>query len=137
MRQILYVSRARSSMSERDVKDILSIARAVNAEHDITGLLLQGRDCFLQVLEGPHDDVEEVYRRIARDRRHEEVRLLQDNRVRERDFAPWRMGFCRVADPEGESLMQQALESEREPDAALVAALRNWAEDSCSDIQSP
>ncbi len=137
MRQILYVSRARSDLDEREMKDILSIARAVNAEHDITGLLLQGRDCFLQALEGAADDVENVYRRIARDRRHGDIRLLHDCSIRQRDFASWRMGFCRIEDPRGEALLRDAMNSESVENADLVAALRSWAEDECGGVQSP
>jgi len=71
--------------------DLLHDARDYNAADGITGLLLYREGCFLQILEGKPDLVEDVSQRIARDLRHHEVEVLLDQEVDTRLFPQWSM----------------------------------------------
>lgn len=62
-----------------------------NASREITGLLLLSGESFLQVLEGPADEVNELYLKIARDKRHGSLRLLRYEPVTRRSFEDWSM----------------------------------------------
>ena len=62
-----------------------------NAERGITGLLILSAESFLQVLEGPVDEVNDLYLRIARDERHGQLRLLRFESISERSFEDWAM----------------------------------------------
>ena len=72
---------------------ILVAARRCNARDGITGALICRNDLYLQLLEGPSDEVESAYRRIRRDDRHVEVRLLTRHVVADdaRLFGRWAM----------------------------------------------
>ncbi|MEO5342067.1 MAG: BLUF domain-containing protein, partial [Gammaproteobacteria bacterium SHHR-1] len=52
----------------------------------------------MQYLEGQGSKVQELYRRIAADPRHSEVRLLAEGSIQERLFMDWSMGFRRLGD---------------------------------------
>lgn len=62
-----------------------------NAEREITGLLILSAESFLQVLEGPAGEVNDLYLRIARDERHGKLRLLRFESITERSFKEWAM----------------------------------------------
>jgi hypothetical protein len=71
--------------------DIGASARNCNERDGITGALICRGDLYLQLLEGPQELVEAAYRRIERDRRHLEVKLLSRRNVTERLFPGWAM----------------------------------------------
>jgi hypothetical protein len=57
----------------------------------LTGVLLASRTHFLQVLEGNFEDVNAVFRRIARDDRHTELSIVSFSVVDTRLFGGWGM----------------------------------------------
>lgn len=91
IRRFAYTSKSTHPFSERELLDLLHDARDYNAADGITGLLLYREGCFLQILEGKPDLVEDVSQRIARDLRHHEVEVLLDQEVDTRLFPQWSM----------------------------------------------
>jgi hypothetical protein len=75
--QILYRSRATTSPTTADLWHLLDRAGAHNTVAGITGLLLYSSGRYVQVLEGPEDEVRAVYGCILRDPRHTQVRGLR------------------------------------------------------------
>ncbi len=51
-----------------------------------------------QFLEGPHDAVEATFRRISRDRRHTDVKVLVHRPLSARRFGQWVLAFDDVGD---------------------------------------
>ena len=96
LRQITYVSRARQGLTPGDVGAIIHVSRRNNRWVGVTGLLLYNGDAFLQALEGPHEAVEEVARRIEGDKRHTEVGYLSDRAVGRREFGEWDMALLKL-----------------------------------------
>jgi len=103
MRQLVYVSAASRALAPADLDTILTSARRANPLHDVTGMLLYIDLDFLQVLEGPADGVEAIYRRILGDRRHTAQRILVDRTADERLFGGWSMGFDRPSPDQAQS----------------------------------
>lgn len=93
LKQIVYVSAARSDLDDQDHAQILATARRRNAGNGLTGMLLCVDHGFLQLLEGPADAVDETFARIAMDPRHISVRKLYDAPAEKRNFGGWFMGF--------------------------------------------
>jgi hypothetical protein len=91
--QTFYVSRARSAFDAAAVQSILHSARRNNARLAITRCLLFSGRSFAQVLEGEQDVVADLVARIAADPRHDGIRLLNEARRRERDYADSPMGY--------------------------------------------
>lgn len=90
---LMYVSTASGPVDAAALDNILATARAANSQMNVTGILLYRRGQFYQYLEGPESAVREVYRRIAGDPRHTDLRVLVDHEVSERRFATWTMGY--------------------------------------------
>ena len=94
--QIIYHSLATGEgMSPDELAALLRQARAYNQNHRLTGLLLYAANTreFVQVLEGPRDEVTRIYDKIARDPRHKHAFVLHEDAAGGRMFPDWRMGF--------------------------------------------
>ena len=93
----IYSSAATDEFSPEELEDLLEKARAFNALHDLTGMLLYTEGSFFQVLEGPEDVVTALYARIEKDKRHEKVTKIIVEPIPKRAFAEWTMGFSNVS----------------------------------------
>lgn len=82
-------------LSPAALAGLLRQARAYNQAHRLTGLLLYAAPTkeFVQVLEGPRDEVEAIYQKIAQDERHKHAFVLHEGTAASRMFPDWRMGF--------------------------------------------
>jgi uncharacterized Fe-S cluster-containing MiaB family protein len=93
MLQIIYASAAKKPFSREDLIALLKVARQRNTAADISGMLTYHDGSFLQVLEGPEENVEEFYLRIEKDPRHHRCVLLSRVTIQTREFENWSMGF--------------------------------------------
>ena len=99
LRQVVYISSATQHFSTEALEELLVRARANNERNGITGILLYHDLSFLQIVEGTRDEVDRLMTRIRRDPSHTSLRIVQDERISERDFKSWAMA-CRVANAE-------------------------------------
>lgn len=96
---LVYVSFASNKkMSEDELKDILTKAREKNQQKDITGMLLYRNGFFVQALEGDKQTVEKTFEIIREDKRHRNLLVLYKNKISERSFKDWSMGFHVIDD---------------------------------------
>lgn len=101
MYSLLYSSIATEVMQPAALKEILKYSRVWNREHEITGCLayIEGimgetHHCkFIQVLEGPKNEIISLFKNIQEDSRHHSVTLIKRGFVEERNFETWEMGF--------------------------------------------
>jgi hypothetical protein len=94
----VYVSRSSYPFTDDDLANLLMTSRSNNARLGITGMLLHREGRFIQVLEGPEEAVRERLAVIARDPRHTAVHTIVDERVEDRLFPAWTMGYRAVTD---------------------------------------
>jgi len=87
------ISRSRIPEDERDpeLRRLIEVAAARNAEQEITGALLLLNDSFIQVLEGGKDSLHALVARIEQDSRHCDLRILLDEELEMRSFPQWSM----------------------------------------------
>lgn len=104
---IIYGSIAVNPFTDQALLGLLDGARAFNARHAITGLLLYRNGLFLQYLEGPIGDLEALYARIEKDPRHRAVTIVSCGES-ERQFGDWSMGFQNLTDWRPPKLFQGA-----------------------------
>jgi hypothetical protein len=90
MMQIIYCSQPFGYNLEI-LSAILVASRANNGKRDITGALICRSDIFLQLLEGPEQQVVKTYEAIQNDDRHINVFHLLDQPVEKRLFPAWAM----------------------------------------------
>ncbi|MEQ8246500.1 MAG: BLUF domain-containing protein [Alphaproteobacteria bacterium] len=95
--RLVYSSKAVARIDDRELQRILSKARTNNPQHDLTGLLLFYEGEFLQVLEGPKDEVEALFKRISNDPRHVTVKRLDAREVHSRLFGDWSMAYVPIS----------------------------------------
>lgn len=91
LRQIVYISAAARDFDPRWLQGIYAASVAGNTERAITGLLVYRDQEFMQVIEGPPQEVDRLYQRICRDPRHAMVIKLLDREIPEREFPDWAM----------------------------------------------
>ena len=95
--RLLYASRATTPPDTSVYDSILEQSRARNPKLGITGTLRFSENLFIQVREGGRDEVCELYNTIVRDGRHQHVRILSFEEIRERRFGSWTMGQVNLA----------------------------------------
>ena len=90
---LLYLSNAKPELKQAELDRILEVSRKNNPSRDITGLLVFANGVFIQVLEGPSNEVTNLFETICDDTRHQEVAMLGEYVGQERIFSKWSMGF--------------------------------------------
>ncbi|WP_416898450.1 MAG: BLUF domain-containing protein [Minwuia sp.] len=93
MHSIVYLSTASEPMGTESLNLLLEVARARNADAGVSGILIYGDGCFIQILEGELQPLEAIFRSILRDGRHYGVKTIQFEPVDGRRFGDWSMAF--------------------------------------------
>ena len=96
MFHLIYSSRETQAFGVSDLKKLLVGARLRNRDVDVTGMLAYHGGVFLQALEGPETATREVFDRIRKDPRHNDMKVLQEQSVMSsgRVFGDWSMAFA-------------------------------------------
>ena len=114
--EVLYVSTIAPDQPLSVVAEIAGRARIVNAELDITGLLIFDGQRFCQQLEGPQKAVLKLIERIRNDPRHINVEVLHHGPLAGRRFQQFTLAFSTVEDVDALARMEQL-----DGEAALAA----------------
>lgn len=91
MYRLIYQSRSVQPLDWDIVRSITAVSEENNDALDVTGVLLASRTHFLQAIEGRFEDVNSVFRRIARDDRHDELNIVGFSLIDARLFGGWGM----------------------------------------------
>jgi hypothetical protein len=120
MRQLLYISNTSRNFPDDQLELILEQSRRNNPLQNVTGLLLYLDGAFLQVLEGPAENVQKIYEKICTDKRHWNTLVMLD-RDAPRAFADWSMGFERLPahNEQAFQVNTEALKEKISPDAEI------------------
>jgi hypothetical protein len=79
-------------LSRDEVTRLADDAAERNRALGVTGMLMSSGGIFYQVLEGPADEVDKLFRKIAADPRHKDVLVLtMQEQVEDRQFPSWAM----------------------------------------------
>lgn len=98
LKYVSYMSLQSRLMTRDEMDGMLFQIREKNKCLGITGILLLIQGKFIQYIEGPEEEVDKVYNKIKIDTRHNELLLLDDGYVEERQFKDWSMAFKRIDD---------------------------------------
>ena len=94
--RLTYASRLKKPLGHAALENIMNVSRRNNRKLGVTGALCSSPRGFLQILEGPADTVNDLYRRIVQDPRHRTPTLLEYGPVPCRDFENWSMAYVRA-----------------------------------------
>ncbi|MCG2586032.1 BLUF domain-containing protein [Massilia sp. TS11] len=104
--QLVYLSQSTRKMSAEDLNEILRVAKENNQRLDVTGSLFYNGGWFLQVLEGPLDKINALYKKIERDPRHKNSRILYNEPAKFRTFTRWSMNMTNLDDRQADKYAQ-------------------------------
>lgn len=76
MFSIIYRSKAADGLLDEEIQQIMQKASHYNAQNAITGCLIYHNESFIHLLEGDEKLVRKLFGRISKDRRHQEIVLL-------------------------------------------------------------
>jgi hypothetical protein len=91
MVRLVYASTFNDEVDPSELKNIHEVARKNNAEFDVSGVLIFGNNYFLQCLEGGRENVNKIYDKISRDKRHKNSMILSYEESHVRMFEKWSM----------------------------------------------
>lgn len=91
--ELIYYSHSINTLTQDDFELLLKDAQLKNTENSITGAIVYGEGTFIQLVEGPRDNVNRLFQSISHDARHYDVSLIAFNNVSERRFPDWSMSY--------------------------------------------
>ncbi|MFD2065354.1 BLUF domain-containing protein [Pontibacter silvestris] len=100
MYHIMYVSKATVPLDENKLKSMLSYYRKNTSYYNITGLLLYGKERYIQEIEGEKENVHKLFDKITKDYHHQNIIKLADGEIKDRLFSEWYMGFATTSKEE-------------------------------------
>jgi hypothetical protein len=98
--QLLYLSSACEGFDQIALLDMLAKAREKNNSLSITGLLLHNDGNFLQLIEGPKENIHTLFNSIRHDKRHKDIIVLIEETADSRLFSEWSMGLRNLSSHE-------------------------------------
>ena len=112
--QLIYASRTKKKLEFQDVRTMAKQFAIKNRSLCITGLLIYGNNFFMQILEGHQEDINNLYLKIAQDKRHGDLRLLNYSKIVQRQFDQWNMGCLLLeTQPEVKLIVDNYFENEK------------------------
>lgn len=106
MKRLTYISNFSRSLTRKEIESIENISQANNAREGITGVLLSCSGIFFQILEGDEDRIDQLYEKILKDDRHNQVLCIKSERnITEKHFPDWSMKVI-VLDENNDILLQ-------------------------------
>ena len=103
---LVYISSSQE-LTTQQLQELASKSHENNRSLGITGVLLYCNGNIIQVLEGEEEKVKDLYKVIARDRRHYQVIKLYGSQIQERSFGDWLMGYKTLTNVEMDALSEQ------------------------------
>lgn len=100
----IYTSTPTDQVTLETLREITKISRKNNPGKGITGILLGIENKYLQFLEGPEENVNELFQKISSDPRHNNVTAWLRGFADERIFKDWSMASWMLSNKELEQL---------------------------------
>ncbi len=96
LESLIYISAADPSIKKQDIDNILASALRNNLAEDLSGALIFSGSIFVQILEGPASNLDDMMYRIKADHRHDAVTVMAREEIAYRRFANWSMAYRNV-----------------------------------------
>lgn len=124
LQRLVYRSTATgSTTSLLNLVSILGESQRNNDRDELTGALACHNGRYLQVIEGAATTLDGLLRRLERDPRHKDIKLLERDAIATREFGPWAMANA-VVTPEAAPVLEDLMASDFPSAALIVEALK-------------
>ncbi len=92
MKRILYLSHYSYDWKIDELQNLADAAATKNRQLLITGILITFDRLFFQIIEGPENEINCLFQKICKDKRHSEISIIQnEENIQSRLFADWHM----------------------------------------------
>lgn len=81
---------------DKNVASILATARRENRKNNLVGALYYGSGCFFQCLEGSREAIDELYAKLQKDPRHNQLQILSTQPISKIGFSSWEMKYATI-----------------------------------------
>jgi Sensors of blue-light using FAD len=88
---LAYRSRAKKPQTDRELAVLVQGSQQRNRERSITGQLIYEDQRFFQWIEGPGDQLKDLWEAIKRDPRHTDIEVLGNQQIPARFFGDWNL----------------------------------------------
>ena len=93
LERLVYRSKSTSDIGSLALFNLLTEARKKNERLGITGHLIFDGEFFTQWIEGPAESLENLWKSLLKDDRHNQVILISRTPIEKRRFSEWSMAF--------------------------------------------
>lgn len=94
--KIIYASKAVGNWESNELHELGRAACISNIKRDITGVLFFSHGRFIQLLEGPNEQLDQLFTDIQVDSRHTEINVLTHTIGVKRSCPQWAMAFMNL-----------------------------------------
>lgn len=84
-------------MSEEELDALVEKAKKKNLRLGVTGMLVYYDGSFIQILEGAEDVINDLFQTIKKDRRHDNVIIIDAEYIEHRSFSSWQMALKKLS----------------------------------------
>ena len=102
---LAYVSRQSHVITDKGLKVLLSESRINNSATAVTGILIYFRGNFIQYIEGEEETIDQLYKKIVEDKRHQDVTELDSGFNKARALYDWSMAFKKLQKDEASVIL--------------------------------
>jgi hypothetical protein len=88
---LAYRSRAKKPQTDRELAVLVQASQQRNRERSITGQLIYEDQRFFQWIEGPGEQLKDLWESIKRDPRHTDIEVLGNQQIPARFFGDWNL----------------------------------------------
>lgn len=92
--QLIYTSKPALQLTEQSLIDILIDAQQYNQDEGVSGFLLYSPEKLIQLIEGDEFNVKDLYQKIKKDRRHDDIAIQHFGFADQRCMPFLGMGLC-------------------------------------------
>lgn len=114
---ICYVSSANSNFQREEIKKLFTRWEKVNQENDVKGILLFAEGNFFQVLEGKKKFIIQLFTKIQKDPRHNNIIQIIEEEMKKGGFDSYKCDLVTEANKYDRSVFKDYLETMKGMDA--------------------
>jgi len=116
---------AQEGSLQQELKTILLASQRNNPPLGVSGALVFNYNYFAQILEGDRKAVTQTFCKIAEDKRHSDIVILEAHPITERLFESWNMAFVGGVSAETH-LRRYATSTQFHPEKMSASSLQNF-----------
>lgn len=91
--ELIYFSSSIANLTQADFEFLLKGAQEKNQQQNISGVIYYSNGFFLQLIEGPRQNINRLFQSICHDARHFDISLVSFRTIEQKHFEQWSMQY--------------------------------------------